>query len=125
MIRLSWRVPAVAAMLAAAGLAITSCAAEPPDFESARALLDSETQTIVTPLDAYSPTPEEAVTIEHANVLVLARCMSEFGLEYPRAETSWETRAPIQDRTFGIWSPELAQLYGYELSLDLDSDRIS
>lgn len=125
MIRLPRRVPAVAAIVAAAGLAVTSCAAQPPDFESARALLDYKTQMIVTPLDEFSPTPEEAVAIEHANVLVLARCMNEFGLEYPRAETTWDERAPIQDRTFGIWSPELAQLYGYDYPPNPESDRIS
>lgn len=125
MIRRSWRVPAVAAIVATAGLSTTSCASEPLDFESAQAFLDVKTQTIVTPLDAFSPSPEEAVAIEHANVLVLARCMNDQGLEYPRAATKWETRPPIQDRTFGIWSPELAQLYGYELPPDPDSARIS
>lgn len=104
--------------------ACTPVAVIPEDYANAKALLDIDNEIIDYPLESYALDGREMKVVEHANALLVADCMSEAGLDYPRVTENWDTKRLLPDRMFGIWSPEQAANYGYDIPEDPQSTSI-
>jgi hypothetical protein len=105
-----------AALVAATALTLTACGA--PDltsYDDVRAQLNYADGTVTYPLDDYALNAAEALDVERANAVLVHGCMVDFGLDFPRADDEWWRFPPTPDRLFGLWSPEVAELYGYGL----------
>lgn len=104
------------ALLTTAALTLTACSA--PDltnYQDVRAQLNYEDGTVAYPLDNYALNAAETLEVERANAVLVQGCMVDFGLDFPRANDEWWNFPPTPDRLFGLWSPQVAELYGYEL----------
>lgn len=96
--------------------ALTSCGA--PDigqFGDVKAELNYEDGTVTYPLDEYALTGNDARLVDSANAVLIERCMAQSGLDFPRANAEWRSIPPTPDRMFGLWSPRIAESYGYDL----------
>lgn len=80
-----------------------------------RAKLDPATAQIALPLESYAMSWDEVQTVNHANAIVIAKCMAKKGLTFPRAEQDWSALTPVPDRRYGLWAPADAEANGYEL----------
>lgn len=93
-------------------------------FRDVRALIDQDSGTITLPLDAYALNARQQVVIEHANALLVAQCMEEQNLPYPRADEEWDNLRPFPERRFGLWLRNQAEISGYDVPLDEGTKQI-
>lgn len=104
----------------AAALMLGGCAAAPniDEYSSVRAVLDPLNVVIEYPLDEYALNGREAFEVQHANALLVADCMAEYGFDYPRTTENWDTKPVPQERRYGLWSAHAAEAYAYEYPSD-------
>jgi hypothetical protein len=116
----------LAALVATAvALSLSGCTVAPAhDYSHARAELDPETGQIVLPLEAYAMNWQEFQTVNHANALLISRCMAAKGLTFPRATQDWSLIPQLPDRRYGLWAQSDAQNNGYELPASPQANQI-
>lgn len=112
--------------VAASAALLTSCSA--PDiasYENIRARLDVDTATIRFPLDDYSLSGTDALRLEHANEILLSRCLAQRGFDDPRATLDVKDLVVAPDRRYGIWTTAQAETRGYALPTSPADDAIT
>lgn len=85
-------------------------------YSNVHAIFDYEKQTVETPLDKYTHTPDEHIIISSANFFDLKKCVNEKGQELIHHFYQTEYRSQVP---FGVWSPQFAEKYGYEINHSL------
>lgn len=106
----------IAAVLSTTTLA--SCAVNQSQSDTtitttkATALLRSDIESIVYPLDKYSVSIEELNLIERAGSIKIQKCMSENGQPIDLM-TDFKDRTTASERPYGIWLMDTAEQYGY------------
>ncbi|MFF2243282.1 hypothetical protein ACFVTM_03765 [Arthrobacter sp. NPDC058130] len=108
-------------------LSVSSCSSglSSDELKSMKSSLDYKTMTIVLPLDKYTLSPREALLIDQANAIVFDGCLQRFGFSDPNAGRDWATRPVQADRTFGLWSMDYAEKFGYGIIPDPAGDAIN
>lgn len=111
---------------AVAALSLAGCSTGPADGPqdselqpdaSARATLDYETSTIVTPVSEYSLSSADSADIVRAREAVIGRCMLAKGQQNDTEATGGQD----EDRPYGIWNVDRAKRYGFDLVGENDS----
>lgn len=109
----------IATCVLAASLVLSGCTSvNIGDYPDVTAKLDPEAGTVTLPLDAYAATAREGYLIEHANAVMVDHCMEKSGLDFPRADDSWDTKYIPAERRYGLWNSTEAEANGYGLPVD-------
>jgi hypothetical protein len=105
---------------------LSGCAAQlkAEDYPSATSQLDYKTMTVNLPLDKYVLSERDAQIVDRANALTFDKCLQTYGYSDPTANRDWSTKPVQADRTFGLWSMDYAEEYGYGIIPDPEGEAI-
>lgn len=87
-------------------------------FGDVKAELDTVNGIATTPMTEFLPGIESNYgrTATHASEVLIARCLTGEGIDYPvAAQSDWENVIPSEDRMFGQWDVTDAEQFGVEM----------
>lgn len=127
---------AARAVVTAACLPLAACSAVLPsgdrsgpptdldisEYSDVGAVLDRSAESIVYPIDAFFISRVDLGRVGRATDLLWDDCMREGGRSYPPASFDLMQSVVTPDTPFGIWNPDSAARFGYELDPSLDDE---